>query len=106
MLDYHIYLCLPDVVHWFSFVCLNFTASSCDLDSHKAKTDRVLFPGDFFITMIVSGLSGSLSRCPQLPPRGLESRRVRVMAFSVAGKCIQKTAFPSVERYAQLIITF
>lgn len=48
--------------------------------------------------MIVSGLSGSLSRCPQLPPRCLESRRVRVMSFSVAGKCIQRTAFPSVER--------
>lgn len=52
--------------------------------------------------MIVSGLSGTLSRCPQLPPGCLESRRVRVMAFSVAGKCTQRTAFPRVERYAQL----
>ncbi|PNY13719.1 hypothetical protein L195_g010383 [Trifolium pratense] len=49
--------------------------------------------------MIVSGLSGTLSRCPQLPPpRCLESRRGRVMAFSVAGKSIQGTAFPRVER--------
>ncbi|MCH87348.1 hypothetical protein A2U01_0008216 [Trifolium medium] len=48
--------------------------------------------------MIVSGLSGTLSRCPQLPPRCLESRRGRVMAFSVAGKSIQGTAFPGVER--------
>ncbi|XP_045786031.1 protein CHAPERONE-LIKE PROTEIN OF POR1, chloroplastic isoform X1 [Trifolium pratense] len=48
--------------------------------------------------MIVSGLSGTLSRCPQLPPRCLESRRGRVMDFSVAGKSIQGTAFPGVER--------
>ncbi|XP_058736184.1 protein CHAPERONE-LIKE PROTEIN OF POR1, chloroplastic [Vicia villosa] len=48
--------------------------------------------------MIVSGLSGTLSRCPQLPPRCLESRRVRVSPFPVAARCIQGTNFPGVER--------
>lgn len=50
MYNYPVFICvylmllsLSCVVHWFSFVCLNFIASTCDLCSHRAKPDRLLF---------------------------------------------------------------